>query len=102
MIRTFSTKGFVLKALAPSRRIHILYNQDPFLVTSINLLNITRGIKKRKPSKEGRHGQRLSNLIEKSYLDPLESIKPPKSSDNDTSKLFKVCSTRKLFPFQKL
>ena len=83
MIRT---QSFALNALQLNRRIHILSHRESFLCTSTTSLNITRGVKKRRPREPTK-----SHVLNKTWLDPLESIKPPKSSDNDTSKLFKVC-----------
>ena len=87
MIRT---QSFVLNALQLNRRIHTLSHRESFLCTSTTSLNITRGVKKRRP-REPTTGK--SHVLNKTWLDPLESIKPPKSSDNDASKLFKVCIT---------
>ena len=84
MIRT---QSFVLNALQLNRRIHTLSHRESFLCTSTTSLNITRGVKKRRPREPTK-----SHVLNKTWLDPLESIKPPKSSDNDTSKLFKVLS----------
>jgi len=82
MIRT---QSFVLNALQLNKRIHILSHRESFLCTATSSLNITRGVKKRRP----RDPTKSHVLNKTTWLDSLESIKPPKSSDNDTSKLFK-------------
>ena len=71
----------------------ILDGLESFLSASTSYMNITRGLKKKRPRVSVKNQPKT--LFPQNFLtslsDPLESIKPSKNNENHTSsKLFKV------------
>ena len=96
MIRTSVSKMFALKLLPHQDTKCILNGLESFLSASTSYMNITRGMKKKRPRvpvKQNRPKTSFPQNFLSSLSDPLDSIKPSKSNENHTSsKLFKVCN----------
>ena len=78
-----------------ARTIHILGRRESFLCSSTSSVSIVRGVKKRRSRDASKYqSAHLGHALPTGPLDPLESIKPPSGTENDTSsKLFKVRDT---------
>lgn len=93
MIRGSAPKMFALKVLPHQQTKCVLGGLESFLSASTSYLNITRGAKNKRPrdSMKNQPKKLIPQTFPKSLLDPLDSIKPSGSNENNTSsKLFKV------------